>query len=396
MASATGHRPARRFARHLFLGLARCLALVWLVPALVYNVDWTGHGDLWTNGSAVLMILGSALFIEGAHRSRSWVLAPLLVAASLLLVLVNTKQATRNLSLASEAASEAKQAKIDSASHLASHRSRLESRRIEQVKLAGETAVGALEAEVAVVIASDARQWRISSQCEAPNGPITGAYCTQVAAARAKVEAARKRDEIDAEIAKLPAAPVENGQVVVVPAVADSYVANIKALAAELGYQPTDRLIKAEEALTRAFSFEVLAALGPTCWLMFVNIMFGIGERISTAAGRRKETQAKAAKVAIPEAKDPGLKATTDDIDRWIADDLEECATGSMTPKELRAMCHAWCKRAGVATPAERDLWPRMAARFKHDSRNNRPRYLGVKARAKLGPRLAVNNDQTA
>ena len=39
------HRqPATLFATRLFWGVARCLALVWLAPALIFNVDWSGHG----------------------------------------------------------------------------------------------------------------------------------------------------------------------------------------------------------------------------------------------------------------------------------------------------------------------------------------------------------------
>jgi hypothetical protein len=84
------------------------LALGWLAPALLFNMDWTGHGTWQANTAAVLMIAGSALFIEGATRLRCWVLSPICIVAALFLVYVNTKQATRVLSFSSEAASEAK------------------------------------------------------------------------------------------------------------------------------------------------------------------------------------------------------------------------------------------------------------------------------------------------
>ena len=53
------------------------VALVWLLPAVAFNVDWSGHGTMQANASAVVMIFGSALFIEGAVRLRSVVLTPL-------------------------------------------------------------------------------------------------------------------------------------------------------------------------------------------------------------------------------------------------------------------------------------------------------------------------------
>lgn len=392
MASATGDRFARRFARLGFLGLARCLALVWLVPALLFNVDWKGHGTWQANGAAIILILASALFIEGAVRFRSLTLTPLCIVSALILVFVNTKAATRNLSLASEAASEAKGSEITTASHLASQRSQLEKRIAAQVQLVGWTAVDALQSGVDVAIASDASQWRVSRQCEAPNGPITGAYCTRVAEAKAKVGAAQLRDQLQAQLDKVPVPAIAVSATGQTDAVADSYVANVKALAGEMGFKPSDRIIKAEEALSRAFAFELVAALGPSCWLAFVDLLFGAGAHVS---GRRKEAKSAASKAPATDTKAAEAEptASADDIDRWIADDLEECPTGSMTSKELRIMCHAWCSRAGVPKPAERDLWPRMKSRFKHDGRNNRPRYLGIKPRVKLGPRLAVNND---
>lgn len=393
MATDTKRRSARGIASLGFLGLARVLALVWMGPALIFNVDWTGHGSWQANSAAVIMILGSALFIEGALRFRSLVLTPLCVLAALFLVYANTKAAVRNLSFASEAASEAKQAKIDAGSQLASQRSQLESRRQAQVQLAGEQAVGVHEAALAQVIASDATQWRVSRSCEAPNGPITGAFCTQVAAAKAKVEAAKKRDEIDADLRALPVAPVDQGQVVIVPAVADSYVANIKAMAGELGYKPSDRIIKAEEAMSRALAFELLAALGPTCWLAFVDVLFGIGAAMSAQSTRSRNTSSKREKIDTSEAKD-APKATADDIERWIADDLEEApASESMRSSDMRKLALAWFATRGLPKPVESELWAKVRLHFKHDPNNGRPRYLGVRARAKsAGPQLVVNN----
>ncbi len=369
-------RSARGAARSVILGLARCLALVWLVPALLFNVDWTGHGSWQTNAAAMLMILGSALFIEGALRFRSFVLTPLCVVAALFLVFVNTKAATRNLSLASEAASEAKQARIDGASHLASQRSHLLAQREAQVQLAGEMAVGTLEAALMQLKSTKARIWNATDGCATEKITTSAAFCAQVAEATGRIEAARKRDEIDADLRKLPAAPVEHGVTVVVPAVADSYVANIKALANEIGSNPSERIIKAEEALSRALGFELLAALGPTCWLAFVSALMGVGPVLG--APRRQTAPARREKAESPQ---PTLKATTDDIDRWIADDLEEAPACAMSSGDIRKLAHAWFAARGLPRPNEPDLWVRMKQHFKHDPNNGRPRYLNVRSK---------------
>ena len=338
------------------------------------------------------MILGSALFIEGAMRAKSWVLTPLCVCAALFLVYVNTKQATRVLSLVGEAASEAKTADIASASHLASQRSQLLARREVQVKLAGEATVGALEAQLQALQLSDLRAWNATSHCEDVTARTSGLFCAKVAEAKAKIEAAKARDRIDAELVALP---VSAGAMAVMPGseapVADAYVANLVALLREVGFKPSERLVKAEEALARAFSFELLAALGPTCWLMFVNGLTGaaaaVGRRTPPPAIGRKPLGNGAHILMVPA---PASADAADDLDRCIADCFEADSAGAMLAKEIRPIVQAWFDKQGLAKPIEKALWAKMRERFKHDANGGRPRYIGLKVRVKAPPKLTV------
>jgi hypothetical protein len=379
-------QPARGSATRFFLGVARCLALIWLAPALLFNVDWTGHGTLQANTAAVLMILGSALFIEGALRLRSWVLTPICVLAALFLVYVNTKQATRVLSLSGESASEAKAAEIARGSQLASQGSQWLARRKVQVELAGETTVGALEAQLQALQLSDLRTWNATKGCEDVTAKASGVFCAKVAEAKARIEAARERDRIDAELAKLPVpklAAVAGGEA----PVADAYVANVVALLREAGFKPSERLVKAEEAIARAFSFELLAALGPTCWLAFIDIMVAGGAAAS--ARMRKVASPQPTPPKRGEAAPPALAEPADDLDRCIADLFEIEPAGVMSAKEIRPLVKAWFGAKGLRLN-ETQLWVRMGGRFKRDPNGGRPRYLGLKPRAKGPPRLAV------
>jgi hypothetical protein len=203
---------------------------VWLTPALIFNVDWTGHGTWQANTAAVIMILGSALFIEGAVRLRSLVLTPICVLAAFFLVYVNTKQATRVLSLSNEATSEAKQAEIARGSHLASQGSQWVARRKVQVALAGEAPVDALEAQLQALQLSDLRAWNATKGCEDVTAKASGVFCAKVAEARAKIAAAKERDKLDAQIAALPAPKVVGSADT---PVADAYTANVVALLRE-------------------------------------------------------------------------------------------------------------------------------------------------------------------
>lgn len=389
MSKTTEQGSARHGASVAFRRLARGLALMWVVPALLFNVDWTGHGSWQANSAAVLMILGSALFIEGALRFRSIVLTPVCVLAAFFLVYANTKAAIRNLSLASEAASEAKTAEIARGSHLASQRSQLQKRLDEQVQQAGWAAVGTVEAELAQLKVREARRWKATDGCDPARTTSSAEFCAQVAGLVAKVEAAKARDKINAELKALPAPEMVETAKGSAP-VADPYVANVMALLVEAGWKPTERLVRAEEAMTRALAFELLAALGPTCWLAFIEILLGASAAVRTARSR-KPTAKPEKVVAEP---DSPARATADDIDRWMVDDLED-GSGSMRSGDLRKLALAWFDARGLAKPDEQELWARIRARYKHDPNNGRPRYLGVKQRQKpiqTAPHLVVSN----
>jgi hypothetical protein len=375
---------ARGFASRFAVGVARCFALVWLGPALLFNVDWTGHGSWQANVAAVTMIAGSALFIEGAMRLRSWVLTPVCILAALFLVYVNTKQATRVLSLAGETASEARAATIAGGSQLASQGSQLLARRAEQAKIAGEATVGTLEAQLKALQLADVRAWTATSGCEDVTAKASGVFCARVAEARAKIAAAKERDKLDAELAALPVPKLIVMHGAEAP-VADPYVANVVAVLKELGLRPTERIIRAEESISRALGFELLAALGPTCWLAFVGMIAGVSGHASAAAAARARRGAKPEKGAEVSA----VPENADDYDRCIADLFQPEPAGVMSAKAIRPLVQAWFATKGLQLD-ESKLWVRMGGRFKRDRNNGRPRYLGLKARVKGPLRLAM------
>jgi hypothetical protein len=209
---------------------------------------------------------------------------------------------------------------------------------------------------------------------------VSAAFCAKVAAAKAKIEAAKERDRIDAELAKLPApTTVANGE----RPVSDPYIANTRALLKEAGFNPSERLIKAEEAMSRALGFELVAALGPTCWLAFVNMMALSGAHVSASIRERPRNKFQA----------PGISATApvgprngaDDYDRAIADLFEEAPAGAMKAKDIRPLVRAWFDAKGKSFK-EAELWARLGQKFQRDANNGRPRYIGLKPRIKAVP----------
>jgi hypothetical protein len=377
-------QPAKGFATRFAMGVARCFALAWLAPALLFNVDWTGHGTWQANTAAVFMILGSALFIEGALRLRSWVLTPVCILAAFFLVYVNTKQATRVLSLAGEAEREAKAATLAEGSHWGSQGSQWVAQRAEQVKIAGEKTVDSFEADLETLRLNDLRAWNATAECKDVTARASAVFCADVAKVRGKIAAAKKRDELDKKIATLPVPKVIVAAGAEAPVV-DPYVANVVALLKEAGYAPSERMIKAEEALSRALGFELLAALGPTCWLAFLNMMAAGGAHVSAAVARLRKPAAKPGKAI----ETPAMPENADDYDRCIADLFDVESAGVITAKDIRPLVQTWFAAKGLKLN-EAALWPRMGQRFKRDPNKGRPRYLGLKVRMKGPPRLAV------
>jgi hypothetical protein len=283
-------------------------------------------------------------------------------------------------------------AKIHSASQLDSQARTTLARREAQAKLAGEAAVGTLEADLQLVIASDPRQWQASSQCEDPDGSRTGAFCIRVAAAKAKIAAAKERDKLDVELSKLRAEAKAAGPV---PTTADAYSENVAALLGMiLGRKLSadeKRVIRAHYDVVRAIGLELVAAVGPAFHLLLVDGT-QIGSGVVAAMVKRMRMRRRKA----PKAFDGEPSATSapsdpaDDLDRCISDRFEADPAGAMLARDIRPIVRAWFEKQNLGKVNEKALWSRMRERFKHDGNSGRPRYLGLKPRVKGPTRLAV------
>ncbi len=114
-------------------------------------------------------------------------------------------------------------------------------------------------------------------------------------------------------------------------------------------------------------------------------------KRHRIVARRRKEAPAPDTKAVVADR-----AASADAIDRAIVDEFEDAPAGMMKSKDIRPLVRGWFERQGLEPPPDAVIWEKMRERFKHDPNNNRPRYLGLKPRAKMGPRIVVNNQPAA
>src|SRR5262249_25849914 len=146
------------------------------------------------------MIFAAAGFIEGIRHSPSRALSAMAFLTLAFLLCSNVNTAFKNLAAMSESQSDSRRAKMDGGSQLASQASQLRSQRAAQVQVAGEKAVGVLEADAKAVQLTDPRRWSATSQCADVTAAQSGEYCRKVQEANAKVEAAKKRDQLDEQL----------------------------------------------------------------------------------------------------------------------------------------------------------------------------------------------------
>jgi hypothetical protein len=346
------------------------------------------------------MILGTAAILEALRHRPPWPLALAGMLALVVLLYSNANTAFKALASIGEAASEAKQAKINSASQLDSQARTILARREVQVKLAGESTVGALEAQLQQLTMSEVRLWNATSQCEDVSAKASGAFCARVADARAKIEAAKARDKIDEELASLRKESKAAGAV---PTTADAYSENVASLLSViLGREMTaadKRVIRAHYEVVRAIGLELMAAVGPAFHLLLVDVLQGgaAGVVAAVAARRRRPTPAvkpEPASVNLRERDDaPAPADPADEYDRCIADVFETDPAGAMLAREIRPLVKVWFDKQGLGKVNEKALWARMRNHFKHDGNNGRPKYYGLKPRPKAGIRLAISNE---
>lgn len=361
-------------------------SVLWLVPAMVFNLDWSGNADMGHNAVALIMILASALFIEVGLKLRSYGWTPVMLVLALLLTYGNTKQAIRNLSLASDHAGDHRKAVMVAASQLSSQIEQLRVRRAEQVKVAGEASVATIKGEVERIKVAGATRWQQTGGCDPDKVTRSREFCSQIAQENIRLSAAIARDKIDEELRELSSASrgaaVSGNAGAAVPTTADPYATNVAAILGLFGYQVSERMIKAEEALVRALTLELVAAFGPSCWAIFMDIIFGVGAAATIAAkklsnphvSRPPASQSSSRMVAEPSKADP--------IDRWLADELEPDPNGVMMASDLKASWENWRDAKGVGHEvSDRALWLRLRKQFKHDKNGNRPRYHGVRKR---------------
>jgi hypothetical protein len=373
----TSAKPAAKVAVMVARALPLSIAALCVLPALLVNVDWSPSTPLAWKVAPAALILGSALFIEAAYRARSYVLSPLFVGFALLLMTANFLSAFNNATHRTGDRSDLRRGMIAAAEQAKQQRSQWSQARTEAVKLAGETPVAAIRADIERAISTDARRWQATGECD-PLKTTAGAsmtFCAQVASLRKKLGAAEQRDKLDTQLASLQSSTV----VTATPASADPFAENLAGFLSVFGVQMSDagkQMISTQRDLLLALCLELLATFGPTAALLIFS-----GREVSAhrAPAKPAPVLVKAA-AASPADASPALETEpADPFADFITSRLEPCEGASIRAGDAWELWLQWCAEQGAEPGTQKRFGARMKVDFAHDKTNNRPRYLGVR-----------------
>lgn len=376
-------------------GLAYVLAPLPMVPAILINVEHAAaKGSAWT-AMALGAVIGAAVssHIAGLYLGRGQRgHAALAYVSVLVLVAYSLSNALGNASMSRDAARDTKSREMTAAATRASQASQWSQARAEHVKVAGETSVATIKAELEALIAKEARRWQSTEECTPEKitaGP-SRELCAAVAGLRAKIAAAEARDELDIKLSAVQTEIAERGTG---PQTTDSYADNIVTLLQMLfGIVPTDRLrdaVTAATVLLSAIAVEILGAFVPG---FILSIGFRGGSERKPAAPRPAGRTATV--TALPAADAPAADQPTDydaHVAAFLADRLEQRPGSAMRSGEVTSLWAVYCmEKKWEQGSAAKFCQAAKKAGVVHDPNKGRPRYLGI-ARKIMAPRIVTD-----
>jgi hypothetical protein len=374
--------------------VAAMVAPALLVPALLINIDWTqGILSPW-NLAAAGSIVGSAVFVEAARHARSWGWSPFYVLLACLLFFCNTQIAFENASHKSDHRSDHRKTAMVAAKTQWSQRSQWSQGRAEAATVAGEKASATYAAEIEAAIAQDARRWQATGECDPLKitAADSRAFCQGISNLKAKMEAAKRRDELDAKIAAVDAKTEKQE----VPTSANPFADNVASFLSMFGVVLTEdakKAINAQRDITRSLALELVATFGPSAWLLMVHGMIAGHPRAPAPTGkpgvlgriwRKSENRVSSEPTTPPvaESLDTPAVALDDPFHKFVAEAIEEVPGISAPANGPWTAWLDWCAKSDVKTGSQKAFGTKMKARFAWEPNNNRPRYLNIRVRA--------------
>lgn len=348
---------------------ARGFVLVWLLPALAINLDWSANGRPDWNIAAALTIAATAVIFEAVRhaKGRAWLVVLLTFGA--LLFLSNVANGFRNAAIRSGDSSDHRRGEIEAAQRAIDQRARLRNGRFETVAIAGERPASDYQAQIDRLKTGDAKRWNATNGCDA-NGGITlaesMAFCANLAVLRGKFEAAQTRDQIDNELAAL-----DRRHEGAAPTSADPFADNVAGILNRVGVTAVPESVRVFFDAVWAMIPELIAAFMPALSLLLIDHyqhQCALHEVTTRLTRSRDKVEGAAAPPVDPFA-------------RFVAEMLEPAPGERLAPSEGFRLWQSWCGSNGRDPESQRWLGLRLGRLFPVEERHNRKYYLNVRPR---------------
>jgi hypothetical protein len=392
-------------------------AFVGIAGAINYHAS-AGQGEFWAYAAIGTTALTSAL-IEAAlllFTRRNYVAGVLALVLAVPFFSQNWFTASGNVASADKQTEDARTAHDRTVTSLTDRRKDAVERRDEAKKAAAGETEGSALSKIERIKADHPSSWNHSNGCDTAqiHLPITKQVCGEIAALKAKAEAAKVYVKAVADIADIDAKSWNTGDVAA-QSTSRGAGATIKVFAAQLGHDMTDEQGERFFEYQRGGGLELAAAIGPSVASLLAWLLFWSKEDKPAEAPKRR------ASAPISEPK-PKMRARLASIVSRITAGRKEAEiiafpAGSARefyrrylepiddPKArisagaMQSRYAADCQSYGVAARSKTFSQELQALGVRHVKISGRPYYYGVKWRdvplpavAHQGPRMVVDN----
>lgn len=376
------------------------LALVWVFPALYYNLDYrdgvlTGHNIVQT-----MMILGAALLIEASRHCERWAQSVAMVVMALVITFANSQVAFETISTTYEGRYEGRKHIVDQASQRASQGVAWSQSLAAAKTTVGDVPLGKLKSDLQLYLSSNARRWQATLQCNPDEIQTSKAFCAEVARLQGLVETGTKRDELQAKLESLS----EESAKTAVPVALDAYaegVANFLGAFGAVFSEDQKRALSSVKNVLRTVGYEGLATFGPMAHLILVDLLFAAGAAVASAATTLSENMRKKSRnvdispghaqpaTTSTEPK-PATLAADDPFHLWRGDCIEDASGEAVRSKDIIDSWKDWCARRSADPGTDMAFWNKLKnAGFVRNPGGGRPRWVNIKLKPKR-PNLHV------
>jgi hypothetical protein len=355
-----------------------------LAPAVLINLDQAhGKGPALT-AAAIGFVVAAAVAVEMARKVHGVAARALWCLVAILFLSLNIRNAIGNSAAHSDDARDVRLSQKQQSSRSSQLLSQLSQRRAAQAKVAGEDTPESIEAEIQAAKVEGSRKWNMSGGCDVAHmaGSSTRTFCEGIAKLQAKVAAAKKRDELDKEIAPLNA---NTGGDTVVPSSADPQAESLATFISAWGIKVGEdgkKIIASSQDWGIGIGVEVMAALLPSA----IIAMLSEGDKPASIPEPKK--------VSRPKRKEPDAESTSEsgdaEIDAFYARRLEPVQGEFISSRALYTVWLAYCEEHGIEPGSQKAFSRRIQNRVGYERNNGRPRYCHIRLREVSKPQFRV------